>query len=296
VFRQVAATPAWCAPPTKMIRSTFVLRQAVDLVAVAQRLGPAARSELAALRKTVRACAAGLCLLVLPERLTSCPLSHGYRRRRAQHEDLKRQLENTPKEADPIDWAHYARAIRTPGVVDQFKTAYANLKYPTLDAKTALATIEESERKALQAAQEATKEAEAHLAKLQQQLKELAAAKSVDQLTVRFRHPEHLVHMRGVVWLTWLHSPFPDHGGRVNRSRRSSRPTRSGPRRSTRSSTSTSGCRHTCNCMAALVDILHTFVCNYKKVAVLYIRSRYSGKSRVCTNCGSHCHRRSGSW
>jgi hypothetical protein len=38
-----------------MLRATRALR-AVDLVATAQRLGPAARTELAALRKTVRVC------------------------------------------------------------------------------------------------------------------------------------------------------------------------------------------------------------------------------------------------
>ena len=41
-------------PPWKMLRVTRALR-AVDLVAAAQRLGPAARGELAALRKTVGA-------------------------------------------------------------------------------------------------------------------------------------------------------------------------------------------------------------------------------------------------
>ena len=102
-----------------------------------------------------------------------------------QHEDLKRQLEATPKDADPIDWAHYSKVIRTAGVVDLFKTAHAGLKYPSIDTSASLATISEGEKAMLKLAEDASKEAEVHLANLQAQLKALETAKSVDDLTVR---------------------------------------------------------------------------------------------------------------
>ena len=109
-----------------------------------------------------------------------------------QHEDLKRQLEATPKDADAIDWAHYAGVIRTPGVVDLFKTAHSGLKLPTIDTTASIAAIVESEKAMIKLAEEATKEAEHHLAVLQKQLKELETAKSVDDLTVRPRLLEEM--------------------------------------------------------------------------------------------------------
>ena len=42
-------------------------------------------------------------------------------------------LAETSKPVEEIDWAHWRKVIRTPGIVDEFKNTVDNLTYPTLD-------------------------------------------------------------------------------------------------------------------------------------------------------------------
>merc|ERR1711934_893897 len=95
---------------------------------------------------------------------------------RGEISEINKSLDSVPDGVASVDWAHWKSRIQTPGAVDQFEAAFNSLQVPTLQ-DTFTAELTSKFNAAIAAAEDQAVNAQAQIARLEQELVDLQAAK-----------------------------------------------------------------------------------------------------------------------
>merc|ERR1711981_45753 len=102
---------------------------------------------------------------------------------RSTYQELTKAADSAPDTPHVIDWAKWEKAIKTPGVVSEFKEAYSKLSISAME-DTYTAGIEAKFSEAIAQAETAASASEARIKELEEELAKLNNRKDWSEVTV----------------------------------------------------------------------------------------------------------------